>query len=244
MANILQKILVVISVLAVIYVNYIAATGAIGGVTPEVISDKYPTFLTPAGYTFTIWALIYTGILLFAFYQIIRSESEQLNPVRSLFILSCTANIAWIYVWHNQYLGLSVAAILGLLIALALINRSAYKLSQTKDTFFVKVPFSIYFGWVSVAAVLNILVYIASLGYDFSFNVSTAIAVFLILAVTIIGFIVREKLNIPFYSLTIAWALTGIAVKQSGKTAVVFACAFATMTMIFSALTFILEENK
>ncbi|MCB1023723.1 MAG: hypothetical protein KDB79_05005 [Acidobacteria bacterium] len=244
MTNILKKTLVVISVFAVIYLNYLAAAGSIGGITPEVISDKYPTFLTPAGYTFSIWGLIYTGIFLFAIYQVLRPESIQLDPVRNLFILSCAANILWIFVWHNQFLGLSVVAILLLLTSLALINRSASQLSDSKDTIFVKIPFSIYFGWVSVASIVNILVYVASLGYNFSFNTSTAIAVALISAVTIIAFIIREKLNIPFFALTIAWAFAGIGVKQSGKTVVVFACAFATMAMIFSALTFILKEDK
>ncbi|MEZ5344523.1 MAG: tryptophan-rich sensory protein [Pyrinomonadaceae bacterium] len=244
MTNILQKILVAVSVIAVIYFNYLATTGAIGGTTPEVISDKYPTFLTPAGYTFTIWGLIYVGILSFAVYQFFRTEPDALNQIRALFILSCAANIAWIFAWHNEYIGLSVIAIVILLISLALINVKAFKLSDAKDSFFVKFPFSLYFGWVSVATVLNILVFTASLGYSPDYTVLTITSVILIAAVTIIGFIVREKLNIPFYSLAIAWAMTGIAVKQSGKTAVVLACAFATMAMIFSSLTFILKEHK
>ena len=58
-----KQVLVIISTIIVIAVNFLATAGYIGGVTPEVISDKYQTFLTPAGYAFSIWGWIYLGLI-------------------------------------------------------------------------------------------------------------------------------------------------------------------------------------
>lgn len=238
------RIIVPLSIIAVIYVNYLAAQGAIGGITPAYISDKYPTFITPAGYAFSIWGLIYIGMLLFSIYQLLKRDSEYLDRIRCFFISSCLANIAWIFAWHNERLGFSVVAMLTLLTSLVLINIDAKKLRESADTWFIRVPFSIYFGWVSVATVLNISIYLTSMGFQAGETASKIIAIALVLTVTIVGIVVREKLSIPLYSLTLAWALTAIGVKQSGKTLVVAACAIAVIALIISALSFFIKNNQ
>ncbi len=244
MKTILAKILVPISIGAVIYANYLAATGAIGDITPAYISDKYPTYITPAGYAFSIWGLIYLGAVSFSFYQLFRSNSKYLDGIRTMFILSCAANIAWIFAWHNQLLGLSTVAILVLLSSLVLINLKTRGLQENLDIWLIKMPFSIYFGWVSVATVLNIIIYLISTGITIDDYSSTIAACVLLFAIAVIAIIVREKFNIALYPLTVAWAFTAIAVKQSGKTAIVFTCAFCVMALIFSSLTFVLRNTK
>jgi len=240
----LSRILVPISLAAVIYINYLAAQGAIGGITPEYISNKYPTYLTPAGYAFSIWGLIYLGMLIFSIYQLFKSDSENLDKIRLFFIASCLANIAWIFAWHNERLALSVVAMLTLLSSLILINIDGTSLRKSADKWIVRIPFSVYFGWVSVATVLNVTIFLISLGFKVEEFASNIIAVALLLTVTLIGIVVREKINIPLYSLTIAWAFTAIAVKQSGKTAVVATCAIAVIALIISSLSFFVKNNQ
>ena len=244
MTNILRRVFVIISIFAVIYFNYLASTGAIGGITPAYISDKYSTYITPAGYAFSIWGLIYLGVISFTIYQLFASTSKHLDGIRSLFILSSAANVAWILAWHNQYLGLSVLAMLVLLSSLVLINLQTRGFRQTADIWFVKAPFSVYFGWVSIAMVLNIAIYLISTGITVNDNLSSIIGSALLITVTVIGVILREKLNIALYPVTLAWAIAAIAVEQSGKTAIVFTCAFCVMALIFSSLTFVLREPK
>src|SRR3954447_19704814 len=43
------------------------------------ISDRYPTYAVPAGYTFSIWSLIFLLSILFAIYQALPSERR--NPL-------------------------------------------------------------------------------------------------------------------------------------------------------------------
>ena len=240
----ISRIIVPLSLIAVVYVNYLATQGAIGGITPAYISDKYPTYLTPAGYAFSIWSLIYLGMLIFSIHQLLKGDSEYLDKIRYFFIASCLANIAWIFAWHNQNLGLSVVAMLTLLSSLILINLESKTLGKGANTLFVRIPFSIYFGWVSVATILNISIFLTSLGSQAGETASNIIAIALLATVTVVGIIVREKLNIPLYPLTIAWALTAIAVKQSGKTAVVAACAIAVIALIISSLSFFIKTDQ
>ncbi|HEV8590538.1 MAG TPA: hypothetical protein VGQ55_00430, partial [Pyrinomonadaceae bacterium] len=65
-----RAILVLAATLGMIAFNWLAAVGRIGGVTPEFISSSHPTPLTPAPYVFTIWSLIYLGMIAFSILQI------------------------------------------------------------------------------------------------------------------------------------------------------------------------------
>ena len=53
-----RSYLVPLATLGTIAFNWLAAVGRVNGVSPDVISDKYPTPITPAGYAFSIWSLI------------------------------------------------------------------------------------------------------------------------------------------------------------------------------------------
>ncbi|NNE97539.1 MAG: tryptophan-rich sensory protein [Pyrinomonadaceae bacterium] len=240
----ISRILVPLALAAVIYINYLAGTGQIGGITPEYISAKYPTLITPAGYAFSIWGLIYLLMIAFSAYQLFKSGFAHLDKVRWFFILSCVGNISWIFAWHNHYLGLSVVAMLVLLSSLVLINLSAKELDSAPDEWLVRVPFSIYFGWVSVATVLNVTIFLISQDITAGVFASKVIACLLIATLAIVGIVIREKLNAAFYPLTVAWAVTAIGVKQSGNTAIVVACAIAVIVLILSSLTFVLKTES
>ncbi len=125
----LKQILVVVATFGVIAINYFAAQGYINNVTPAVISDKYPTFITPAGYAFAIWSLIYLGLIAFSIYQALPSQTE--NPrfknVRTVYVANCAANCLWIYLWHYDQILASLGVMLIILGTLVLINVESAK---------------------------------------------------------------------------------------------------------------------
>ena len=82
------SILVVVATVATIIFNALAGTGRLNGVMTNEVSDKYPTVLTPAGYAFSIWGLIYVGLIAFTIYQLLPSRLERLRNVRLLFSFS------------------------------------------------------------------------------------------------------------------------------------------------------------
>lgn len=244
MSEKIRQILVIVSTIGVIFVNYLATTSQIGGVTPSYISEKYPTFITPAGYAFSIWGLIYLGMIAFSIYQVFPSNAEKFSKIRTFYIISCLANISWIYAWHYEQLLASLFAMLTLLASLAFINIKLMDTENVTENFLAKLPFSIYFGWVTVATILNVTILLASFGIQTSNTVSIILACILVAVATVLGAIIRQKVGIIAYPITIAWAVTAIAVKQSGKTALIFVCAFAVMILILSALSFVLKDTK
>ena len=82
------------------------------------------------------------------------------------FLLSCLANISWIFAWHYQIVWLSVLVIIAfLVIQIVLANKVkiGQKIGSWRDKLFIQVPFSLYVGWLSVSTIANItswLVYI------------------------------------------------------------------------------------
>lgn len=233
--------LVIIATAGVIVFNYLAAVGYLGGVSPSYVSDKYPTRVTPAGYAFAIWSLIYFGLIVFSIYQAQPKNIERFRRIRTAYILSCAANCAWLYCWHHELI-LSCAAIIALLLGtLAFINIKLKTTDSASEFWFVKFPFSLYFGWVTAAAILNFTVAFSYAGVQFSEPLAVNVGAGLILTAVALGIIIRFKLNNVFYPLAIAWALTAIAVKQSGQTLIVACAAVGVNILLIAALTFLVK---
>ncbi len=241
-----KQFLVIIATVGVIVINYFAAQGYINGVTPEVISDKYPTFITPSGYAFAIWSLIYLGLIAFSIYQALPSQTD--NPrfknIRTVYIANCAANCLWIYLWHYDSILAALGVMFVLLGTLVLINVTLQKSESMAETWLAQIPFSLYFGWVTVATILNFSIALVFLGVNTSESTAIILSAILIVGATVLGLLIRFKLAIFAYPLAIAWALTAIAVKQSGKTAIVVCAAFGVIALLVSALTAFLNLNK
>ncbi len=242
----LKQILVIIATFGVIAVNYFAAQGYINNITPAAISDKYPTLITPAGYAFSIWSLIYLGLIAFSIYQALPSNTE--NPlfkrIRSLYIANCAANCLWIYLWHYDQITAALGVMFIILGTLVLINLNLRNVETMNETWLARVPFSLYFGWITVATILNFSVALVFLGVNTSEGNSVILSSVLIVVAVILGVLIHFKLSIFAYPLAIAWALTAIAVKQSGKTSIVVCAAFGVIALLIAALTAFLNLGK
>lgn len=240
----IRQILVIIATVGLILVNYLAATGRVGGVTPDYVSNKYPTLITPAGYAFSIWGLIYLGLAAFSVFQALPSNTARFANIRSPYILSCAANCAWIFLWHNEQILPSLAVMFILLGTLVFINLSLLKTETRAEYLLTRLPFNTYLGWVTLATVLNFTIALIYLGVKTTDSVGTVSACSLIAAVTILGVIIRRNLAAASYPLVIAWGLTAIAVKQSGQTLITAFAAAGVIVLLFSALSGFLTANK
>ena len=245
MTNKLQPILVITATIGMIIFNYLAATGILGGIDPGAISDKYATRITPAGYAFpTIWSLIYVGMIAFSIYQILPKNIERLGSFRRIYILSCVANCAWLYFWHQEAVVVCLGIISILLGTLAIINVKLKTTESNADFWLMKFPFGIYFGWVTAATILNATIALVSLKVQLPASTVSYIAAGLILTAATLGVIIRLKLKNYFYPLAIAWALTAIAVKQSGQTLIVVSAAFGVIACLIAAVSFVMDMKS
>jgi len=223
--NLLLKIAVAVSYIAMITVNYLANALPIGGVTTGEASDSYANLFTPAGLTFSIWGLIYLMLAIFVVFFCInfgkksdKKKNELLDKTGKLFVINALANISWIFAWHYGLIALSVVimlVLLGTLIMLAdILNKEKLSLQEKA---WLLVPFSTYFGWITVATIANITVLLVSLNWD-GFGIADNIWTIIILLVgATIGILrtIKDK-NLP-YILVLIWAYGGIWLKHSSE---------------------------
>lgn len=244
----LRQILVIIATAGVILINYLAGTGYINNTTPGEISDRYLNSLTPAEYAFSIWGAIYSGLAAFSIYQALPAQTvnSRLASIRTLYIANCAANIGWIYLWHHNQILASLAVIFLILLTLILINgnlRSSENVSNM-EKWLVDLPFRIYFGWITAATILNFTVALVYLEVKTSDFLTAVLACILIAAATLLGIIIRIKFATAAYPLTVAWALTAIAIKQSGKTMIVTFAALGVAALLISALSILIQTKN
>ncbi len=216
------KITAIIGFLAMIYVNYLANALPIGGVTTGEASDAYANLFTPAGITFSIWGLIYLLLGAYVIFQFFYPKNKQndkseklLAEVNKYFILSSVANIAWIFAWHYGVIWLSVIIMLLLLTCLIILAEILKKQSlKALDYVCIKLPFSLYFGWISVATIANITVLLVSLNWN-RFGLSDVFWTILIVFVGAgIGIWRMLKDRNLAYGLVFVWAYSGILLKH------------------------------
>lgn len=229
MRDYLRQIVVVLSVIATIVINILANALPLNGLNTGEISDRFQVYFVPAGYVFSIWGLIYVGLISLAVFQALPSQREnpRLRATGWWITLGGLANIAWIFAWHYEQFPLSLVAMLVLLASLIItylrLGTGRQPVSQA-ETWAVRVPISIYLGWITVATVANATDVLYYLNWN-GFGVAPEVWMALILAavVVIAGLVILTRRDVA-YGLVILWALVGIAVKH----AVVAAVALST----------------
>jgi len=211
---------IVAFVLTVIVNSLAGSTTLIGGVNTAFISDSNPTLITPAGFTFAIWGIIYFLLGLFVVFQALPRQREKKynKQVGWLFVLSSIINITWLFLWQYELLTLSLPLMLLLLATLILIY-TRLCIGKTEATFQEKLavhtPFSVYLGWITIATIANVSATLVSINWDgFGINPETWATLIIIVALLITLLVIATRKDIA-YGLVIIWALIGIAAKQS-----------------------------
>lgn len=212
------KGLMIVFLVIVYVINGLSLTNILGGFTTGEISDLYINLFTPAGITFSIWSVIYAYLLIFALYVLgvfRKSSNAIIEKIGKPFILSCICNIAWMFSWQYQLIWLSLIFMIVLFLSLAtIVMRLKASPLSTKEMWLVKVPFSIYFGWITVATVANITVFLVSIGWNgFGFNDPFWMIIIASVA-ALIGIITTLVNKDFFYGLVFVWAYAGILFKH------------------------------
>jgi benzodiazapine receptor len=73
-----RQVIVVLVILVMITINILANVLPINGLNTGVISDQFKVYFVPAGYIFSIWGLIYIGLIAYAIYQAL--PAQKTNP--------------------------------------------------------------------------------------------------------------------------------------------------------------------
>lgn len=246
------------SYVLMIVMNALASLLPINGKTTGEVSDSYPNLFAPAGITFAVWGVIYLLLAGYVVYQFIvfsknRDATTTFTLIRVgvLFVISSILNSVWIITWHYSFILASTVLIVAILICLTLISLTLRNKKLTiREKLFVRLPFSVYFGWITVAVIANITILLVDMGWN-RFGLPEALWTLLLI---LIGAAIASAVMIfnkdYFYILPVAWAYVGIILKHIDVDGfnrryptVYFAAAVGIAMMILSLVYSIILRN-
>jgi hypothetical protein len=246
-----------IGFLSVIIMNSLAVILPLNNRTTQELSDKYPNLFVPAGITFSVWGIIYILLAVFIIYQFI-SAFRKSNGKRGLFekmgilfFLSCIFNVAWIFAWHYEIVWLSLIFMFCLLVSLIIIyiriDTDRFS-SGITEKIMLRIPFSVYLGWISIATIANITAFLVKINWN-GFGIDDQVwAVIVISAGILITLAVLFSRNDIFYCLVVIWAFTGILLKRLADTnandQLVFYASIIGIAIIFIGIIIQLSLKK
>lgn len=219
-SDIIRQVMVIVALGVTLFVNYLANALPIAGRTTGDISDSFPVRFTPAGYVFSIWSLIYLGLIAYAIYQALPSQraNPRLRAITWPFILSCMANTTWIVVWHYGFTWVALGLIITFLLSLIVIYIRLYPSFPTVSTaerWTTHIPFRIYTGWLTVATIANATIALYDVGWQGAPLTAATWAALLVVIATAIGLFFALRLRDAAYTLVLVWAFVGIYVEQN-----------------------------
>ncbi|MGI9138205.1 MAG: hypothetical protein ACR2IM_04125 [Sediminibacterium sp.] len=217
-----------LSFIGVVTVNALANIIPINGYNTGQISAFYPNYFVPAGFTFSIWGLIYLFFLNYSiahtYFTFKQKQFPQiikyLDQITPWYWATCILNIFWILAWH--YLQILTSVVIMITFLLVLIQIFIYTRTLTKDIkllhrFLIIAPFTVYIGWISVALIANIsalLVYLQWNGWGLA---PENWAVIMIAIAIVLAFCFSYFYDTIAAPLVITWALWGIMHGQGGQ---------------------------
>lgn len=242
---------------ATIVVNAMANALPINGLNTGEVSALYPNLFVPAGFTFSIWGVIYlfllgyvilSGIVLWKF----EDDEPALQHVRSIalpFLITCVLNAAWIFSWHYLQTVFSLIIMLWLLRTLMAVYTKMQKhRSVITGVYFLVlyVPFVIYLAWISVATIANATALLVNIQWNgFGINEWIWSCSMIAVAFLLTAWFTYRQGELSF-GLVTAWAFFGIYKGQLTTDITVSATALTAcvLSLIFAVVGFIRWTRK
>jgi translocator protein len=251
-----------------IFINILAgSTTIIGGANNAIISDRYPSLFTPAGYAFSIWGLIYTFNALFVLVQlpyVITGWKNVLifDQIGLLYAVACSINVLWIFLFNFDQIIASAFIIALFWVVLLVIyirlnigygesdrNRivKGDRKIQWWEFLIVQPTFSLYLSWLTVATIANSFLAGVKDPLGMGQENYTAMMITMTTVISMIFLLWRKDF---IFSGVVCWAVVAIYNKQRNNNTVVATAALinsslvgiATFSMIFYLLSQLLLD--
>ncbi len=232
----LRQFFVLFSIISMILMNYLSNARVFGGLNNKEMSDRYHTDITPAGYAFAIWGVIFLGMLAFGVYQALPSQrhNPRFRAVGWWVVLNAWCNAIWSPLFNNERIGTALLVILVMLFTLVVIEHTLLARpnaplvapdadatlpevrTSTAETWLARIPFSIYFGWLTVATILNTAVYLKASQVDLSGLMESGWAAVILVVGIVVGTFLFNRFRSVAFILVFVWAYLAIAAEQRG----------------------------
>ena len=220
-----RQLVTIVGLVATLVVNALANILPLNGLRSGDVTAQNPVLFVPAAWVFAIWGVIYTGLTAFAIFQALpgQRENSRLRRIGGLFVVASLANSAWIFAWHYRNFPLSMVCmliLLGSLIGIYLRLGTGRTRVSTAETWAVRVPFSIYLGWITVATIANASQLLYVLGWN-GWGISPVTwTIIMVGAAVVVAALMAVTRRDVAYLVVPVWALIGIALRQAPTPAV------------------------
>lgn len=173
--------------------------------------------ITPDGYAFAIWGVIYIGLISYSIYQALPAQRTDsvCQQISLALIGACVLQMAWVLAFLLYQFWLSVALMFGIVACLwtAYLRSRTVRPTRTRR-WLLQAPISVYFGWITVAAVVNV----ASALFASSMLGAAVLWTLLLMLVSAgIAVTVALQHGDAAYPGVTVWALSAIAIRHSGS---------------------------
>ena len=250
------QLAVALMTLVTVVTNVLANTLPIAGRTTGDISDGFASVVTPAGYVFAIWGLIYLGLVGYAVWQALPAQAG--NPTARAIawpvVVGHLANTLWIIAWHNLAFGLSLLLMLVLLASLMVVYVRLREVSGSAtgavrgsrsvgpsgvERVLAHGTFSVYLGWITVATVANVTIWLLALGWQGGFLPPAVWGALALVVATLLGVRMLLRYRDFAYAAVLVWAFVGIVVAQLSIVLVAATAVVGVLALLYvSAVTF------
>lgn len=215
--DLLRQISVICTTVVALIINSLATTLPLNGVTTAQLSDSYLIRFVPSGYVFSVWGIIYMGLIAFTVYHSLPSKrtDARMQALGWWYVVGNLANALWLVFWH--YYQVEVTLVLMLVLLGTLLYSVSYMYRHPAATrterLCVDLGYHIYTGWISVATVVNVTVVLFR-NSTTTDDVAIFWAMVLVGVAAVLALSQRWLRNDTAYGMVIAWALYGVGVKQ------------------------------
>jgi hypothetical protein len=202
-------LLLITSLITIGFTTLVSIPGSpylIGGMTQADISNMFPSAITPAGITFSIWSVIYLSWIIagiyVAFFQEKRGSID--NKTIILFSSAIALTGVWLIPWGYIWIG---TALIVMIVILGLLK---YVFHQTRTSHpIMKYSVELTLGWINIATVANITIWLLSIGYTGSgiSEIYWAIGVLALALILTLYYQIRYRVYI--ISLVFLWTMLG-----------------------------------
>lgn len=230
-----RQIAVVLAALFNVGLNALAGAGVLFDAQTGAISDAHPTGLTPAGWAFSIWSVIFVGALVFAAWQAMPDRrGKRYDRLGAPFVAANVLNGVWQIPWTLERFGLSALVIVGILASLVwlYVRLDAMGL-RGAERWALGIPVSLFLAWLTVATPLNATIWLQSLGWT---SLSPLWPAGLALAVVGIGLSFLLRTGDVAAALVFLWAYAAIFVAHTDNTALVAVLAVGSLAIAAAAV--------
>lgn len=199
-----RYILLISAICNIAVTAYLSIETPFGMLDQRSISDLYTTLITPAGFTFWIWSIIYASWCILWLYILRYPKRIKKKSVRLLTIAQCLSTL-WLIPSQLTYIPVS------LVIMLWIVSLLFTLIHKKQKDIFVSCVIQLFLWWILVATIANIhqtLVF-----FDIYIYPEILSIISVIIGTCINMYLILKYKYIP--SLVFIWALYWIYVAQN-----------------------------